>query len=103
MQPALDLLHPAALLLLVPALALGWLAARRSAIELPRRRARVVAALRALLLLDLILVLAGARALLRRDEVDVVFCLDRSASIDPARAEWALSWVKDAARGARAG
>src|SRR5436190_19513674 len=100
MTPALDLLRPWALLALPIALGLSWRAWRGSVAGLSPWRSRVVLALRSLLVTALVLALAGARSVRARDEVDVVACLDVSASITAERSGWALEWAKTAARGA---
>src|SRR5262249_53573502 len=97
----LDLARPWAILLLIPALALVARATRGSVVPLSRAGAWLVLALRVSLVTALVLVAAGARSVRPRDEVDVVFCVDVSASIPRRERERALDWAKQAARSAR--
>ncbi|MBI3724982.1 VWA domain-containing protein [bacterium] len=90
--------RPEALLLLPLAVALAVVAARRSVVALAPVRARAAAVARFLLLASIVLALAETRAVLPRDELHVVFCADRSASIDPQFLRLELEWIEGAAR-----
>lgn len=94
----MDLRRPEALLLLPLALWLALRALQGSVIVTSAARRRIAAGARILLLLAIVLAIAGARAVLPRDELHTVFCVDRSASVDPAKQQLALDWVRDAAR-----
>jgi uncharacterized membrane protein len=94
-----DLRRPEALLLLPLVLFLAWRATRGSLVVLAPWRSRLALGLRALLLTAIVLALAEARAVLPRDELQVVFCVDRSRSLDEQHLRFELDWVKDAARG----
>src|SRR5687767_5580620 len=65
---------------------------------MPRWRVRAASAARGVLLVAIVLALAETRAVLPRDELHTVFCVDRSASLDPKKERLALDWVSDAAR-----
>jgi uncharacterized membrane protein len=93
-----DLRRPEALLLLPVALWLAWTAVRGSVVSLPAWRRRLSFGLRVLCLLALVLALAEARVVLPRDELHVVFCVDRSASLDNEKQHQALDWVRDAGK-----
>jgi uncharacterized membrane protein/Mg-chelatase subunit ChlD len=93
-----DLRQPLWLLLLPIALWLALRALQGSVIVTSAGRRKVAAAARFVLLLAVILAIAGARAVLPRDELHTVFCVDRSASVDPSKQQLALDWVRDAAR-----
>lgn len=97
-----DLLDPDALLFGIAAVLMLWLIerfarGRPGALRLSSGRQGLVTTLRILTVLGLTLSIAGL-ALVRRDRsVSVIFCLDRSASMDGARVGWALDWIRDAA------
>lgn len=99
----LELTHPLFLALavvLIPALALPL---RRSLADLTPAQRRVCIAVRALILLLLILALAGVRMLLPSKDLAVVFALDDSASISAEAKGDALAFTREAlaARGGR--
>src|SRR3989440_1477756 len=93
-----DLRRPEALLLLPLVLGLAWVALRGSRAALGAWRLRASFVARAVGLLALVLALAEARAVLPRDELHTVFCVDASASLDPQRLRFELDWVADAAK-----
>jgi uncharacterized membrane protein/Mg-chelatase subunit ChlD len=93
-----DLRRPEALLLLPIAFLLALRAVRGRVVPMPRGRVLVSSAARFAGLAAIVLALAGARAVLPRDELHTVFCVDRSASIDPKKQGLELDWVRDAAR-----
>lgn len=94
----MDPRRPEALLLLPIVLWLAWRAIRGSVVVMPRWRVRAATVARVLLLVAIVLALAETRAVLPRDELHTVFCVDRSASLDAKKERLALDWVADAAR-----
>src|SRR5271163_1501092 len=93
---AVDLRRPEALLLLPLVLWLAYRAIRGSVVALSPWRTKLAGVARVLLLVALVLALAGTRAVLPRDELHTVFCVDRSASLDPKKQRLELDWVADA-------
>lgn len=99
-MPFVDFTHPLALwllLLLVP-VALLW---RRN--DLGAARGRIALALRALIVILLVLALAGVRWLLPSDRLCVIFAVDASLSMSGAQQDQARAFVNRAVGHARPG
>jgi Ca-activated chloride channel homolog len=100
----LDWLHPGYLLLAPLCIAalifIEWRAnARPDAVRLGRWRRWIARALRYTLVLLLVSALAGLCVVRSDNTLSVLFCLDRSASMERAKQEWALDWIRQAMRG----
>lgn len=98
---SLDWLHPEYLLLAPLAFlvlfVLEWRAKdRRDVVKLGRARAWLLYCSRGLLILLLVFALAGLCIARSDNTVSVLFCLDRSASMERAKQEWALDWIRQA-------
>ncbi len=94
----MDTRRPEALLLLPLLIWVGVMTLRASVVGMTTARLRISLAARLGVIAALVLALAQARAVLPRDELHVVFCLDRSASLDPDRLRSSLEWVGQATR-----
>ncbi|MDP8924655.1 MAG: VWA domain-containing protein, partial [Chloroflexota bacterium] len=90
-----DFTQPLALLLLV-LLPAFWLLDWISRTHLPRRRRRLVLAVRMLVVALLVLGLAGPRYIGQADEQAVAFLIDVSDSVTPPMREQQLAFVRDA-------
>ena len=90
----MEIAHPWFLLLalVVPWL---WLAQRRSLADLTPAQRRACIAMRALILVLLILALAGVRWLLPSRDLAVMFAVDHSASVSAAARAQARSFVRE--------
>jgi hypothetical protein len=89
-----ELTHPWFLTLGAGALLWLWLAQRRSLADLTLTQRRVCFAIRAVILLLLVLALSGVRLLMPSREVAVVFAIDGSASISPEARQQARAFVE---------
>jgi uncharacterized membrane protein len=87
-----DFTHPWFLVLSVVVLWLVW-AQRRSLARLTPAQRRICLALRALILLLLVLALAGTRLVLPSRELAVLFLVDESASISESARKQARDWI----------
>ena len=90
----MELTHPWFLLLTLPGAVLLALVLRRSLADMTRSQRIVTFAVRALLLLCMLLALAGVRLLRHGDDLGVVFLVDDSASISPKAREAARKYVE---------
>ena len=93
-----DFTQPLALLLLL-VLPAFWLIDRVSRTHLPRRRRRLVLAVRLLVATLMILGLAGPRIIGRADEQAVAFLVDVSDSVTPPMRERQLNFLREATAG----
>lgn len=98
---SLDWLHPEYLLLapisLLILFVLEWRAkGRRDVVKLGRVRTWLLFFTRSTLILLLVFALAGLCIARSDNTVSVLFCLDRSASMERAKQEWALDWIRQA-------
>src|SRR4051812_8293841 len=93
----LDLVSPIGLLALLALVPIVWLWRTSLAPQVPLRRALTLA-FRVGSVAALALALAGLRVVRESDRVAVIFCLDWSASLDPASKREALSAIERAAR-----
>ncbi|MDF1661400.1 MAG: VWA domain-containing protein, partial [Planctomycetota bacterium] len=98
---SLDWLHPEYLLLapfsLLVLFVLEWRArGRRDVVKLGRVRTWLLFFSRTTLILLLVFALAGLCIARSDNTVSVLFCLDRSASMERAKQEWALDWIRQA-------
>ncbi len=91
----MELTHPWFLLLALPGAALLVLVLRRSLADMTPRQRTVTLAVRALLLVCVLLALTGPRLLRRGDDLSVVFLVDDSASISPEARAAARRYVED--------
>jgi Ca-activated chloride channel family protein len=91
----LDFTHPLALLLLL-VLPAFWLIDRVSRTHLPRKRRRLVLAVRLAVAALMILGLAGPRIIGRADEQAVAFLVDVSDSVTPPMRERQLAFLREA-------
>jgi hypothetical protein len=90
-----DFAQPLALLLLL-LLPAFWLIDRISRTHLPRKRRRLVLAVRMLVVALLVLGLAGPRYIGQADEQAVAFLVDVSDSVTPPMRERQLAFMRDA-------
>lgn len=99
-MPAVQFTHPWSLVLLGLLLPAGWLA-RHSLAGLSGRRARWAFALRATVLVSLVLALAGLQLVRRSGAMGIVYAIDRSESIPDAARRRALEFIAAARDGMR--
>jgi Ca-activated chloride channel family protein len=97
----MELTHPWFLLLALLAVVVLALFSRRSLADLVPAQRRAVFAVRALLLLCIVLALAGLGWITRGSDLGVVFLIDASASISPTAARQARQFVEEALKARR--
>jgi Ca-activated chloride channel homolog len=100
----LDWLHPEYLLLAPVGLAVIFLIEWRAqgvadAVQLGPGRRWITRVFRGALILLLTFALAGLCLVRSDNTLSVLFCLDRSASMEQAKQEWALDWIRQAMGG----
>lgn len=90
-------------LVFLAVLPLVWLAARRSLAGIGPIRGVLALALRAAVVLCIVLALAGAMRVRTTDDLTVIFVVDRSRSIPRAMEDASFAFVRAAAQGLRPG